>query len=234
MTRPIDWKLYAALVGNDLPSWAGEIDPAIGKRLEDARNKAYQTERLHAGIERDPRLRATFEQQRKRVQSMVLYADANGDLNDACHRSMIYVANEFRLILGQSSERRDPLALATIAPGCPMTPQAGLQLTAGRSPRFRCWSGADDTRCGWRLPDMPESLKRIVESEYPGTIRLRWRWRGLGGTVHVRYLNANGNRLAERDAIEVTVPTELALQFVDDKGQLLWTASAATLGPSSH
>jgi hypothetical protein len=115
-----------------------------------------------------------------------------------------------------------------------VTHAAGLQITAGRSPRYRCWSGANETLCGWRLPDMPDSLKQVVESEYPESIKLRWRWRGLDGNVRVRYLDWNGNRIDEGGGITVAVPKDLELQFLDGKGQLLWTARGATLGRGSH
>jgi hypothetical protein len=226
LDRPINWKLYAALVGNDLPAWAAEVDPAIGKRFEDAHDKSYQLQQLKAGLQRNPRLRSVFEEQRKRVSTMVLYADDNGALKDPCRRLVIYVGNELRLVFGESVQRGDPLALATIAPGCSQTRDSGLQLTAGRSPRYRCWDGVDETRCGWRLPDMPEELKRVVESDYPGSIRLRWRWRGLGANLPLR-LDAFESG---RSAANVAVPGELALQFLDARGQLLWTASGATLG----
>ena len=211
VASPVDWKLYAALIDNDLPAWAGAIDPAVGKRLEEARGKAYQSQRLQAGLARNPQLRSAFAEQRKRIGATLLYAAAGSGANDSCPRSLIYLANEFRLILGESAERGDPMALATIAPGCPQTREAGLQITAGRSPRFRCWSGALENRCGWRLP-IAEALKRVVNK--PGTIKLRWRWRGLDGSVRVRYLDSNGNRAAA-DAIAVAVPVDLALEFVD-------------------
>jgi hypothetical protein len=231
--RALDWELYAALVENDLPAWAAAIDPSVRQSFDDARGKNYQSQLLRAGLQRNPRLRGVFEEQRKRIAKTFVYAEVDGGSKEPCQRALIYMESEFRLVLGESAERDAPLAQATIAPGCPLTRPQGLQITAGRSPRYRCWSGASESRCGWRLPDMPESLKRVVESEYPGSIKLRWRWRGLGGNVRVRYLDMNGNRTAERDAVSVAVPVDLELQFVDAKGQLLWTARAATLGRAS-
>jgi hypothetical protein len=232
--RTLNWDLYKALVENDLPAWAAAIDPSVGKRFDAARGKTYQSQRLRAALQRDARLRTAFDQQRKRIATTFVYADVDGGPREPCRRAMIYLGSEFRLVLGESAERGDPLAQATIAPGCPQTHEAGLQITAGRSPRYRCWSGATEMSCGWRLPDMPESLKRVVESEYPESIKLRWRWRGLDGNVRVRYLDLNGNRVSVRDAVAVAVPADLELQFIDRKGQLLWTARGAALGPGAH
>src|SRR5205085_707966 len=99
--------------------------------------------------------------------------------------------------------------------------------TAGRSARFKCWSDADVTHCGWRLPDMPIDIKRVIENDYPGSIKLRWRWRGLGNVIHVRYLDSYGNRVAVRDRITLTVPVDLGLEFIGADGRILWTAAAA-------
>jgi hypothetical protein len=230
----VDWGRYAALVENDLPAWAAATDASVRRRVDGARGKSYQSQQLRAELLRDPRLRAAFDGERKQLATVFIYADVDGGPKEPCRRAMIYLGSEFRLILGETTERGDPLAQATIAPGCPLTHVAGLQITAGRSPRYRCWTDVSETRCGWRLPDMPDSLKRVVESEYPESIKLRWRWRGLDGNVRVRYLDANGNRLEERNAIPVAVPRDLELQFIDAKGQLLWTARGATLDRAAH
>ena len=87
------------------------------------------------------------------------------------------------------------------------------------------------TQCGLALPDMPAALKGVIESEYPGSVALRWRWRGLGDVVRTRYLNANGNRVASGNSVALTVPGELSPEFVDASGHVLWTAPAA---PVTH
>lgn len=222
-----DWKLYAALVGGDIVAWAGRVDADVGRRIDDARGKGYQTQQLEAAIKRDPRLRAAFEEQRRSIRTMVLYSDGDGDASATCRRSVVYVAGEFRLVLGSRVAGADPLSTATVAPSCAEAGDAGLQLTAGRSPRFRCWSGSNETTCGWRLPEMPDSLKQVIEDHYPASIKLRWRWRGLGAVNHVRFVDSNGNRVGAGGASDVTTPLALELQFVDASGRMLWTAPAA-------
>ena len=219
-----DWKLYAALVDGDVVAYAARIDTAFARRLEDARGKGYQTQQVEAAIKHDPRLRAAFEEQRRRIRTMVLYSDGDGDASGACRRSVVYVGDEFRLVLGARVRGADPLASATVAPACGDAGDGHVQLTAGRSPRFRCWPSVDETRCGWRLPDMPDSLKSVIEDRYPSSIKLRWRWRGLGGVSRVRSVDADGNRVAEAQATEVTTPLELGWEFVDGEGRILWTA----------
>ncbi len=71
----------------------------------------------------------------------------------------------------------------------------------------------------------------MIESDYPTAIKLRWRWRGLGGGMNVRYTDSNGNRVSERNAVVVTTPVDLRLEFLDAKGQVLWTAAAAPFTP---
>lgn len=141
--------------------------------------------------------------------------------------------NEFRLVLGESGDGADPLSHATIAPSCPSALVPGFQITAGRSSRFKCWRTEYLTRCGWTLPDMPAALKGVVESDYPASMVLRWRWRGLGDVVHTRYADANGNRVAVKDRVAVAVPNELSLQFVDATGNILWTAPATVAARKS-
>jgi hypothetical protein len=222
--RIADWKLYAAFAAGDIVAYAARIDPEMGRRVDEAHGKAYQTQQLAAEIRNDKRTRDSFEQQRRRVQSLVLYAD---DAGDGCQRSLQYIANEFRLVFGGTRDGSDPLAGATIAPSCNAQADGGLQLTAGNSPRFRCWTSADAKTCGWRLPDMPAALKQVIESDYPTAIKLRWRWRGLGSGTHVRYADINGNRVSAHDSVVVTTPVDLRLEFVDAKGQVLWTAAAS-------
>ena len=221
-----DWKLYAALVDGDLVAYAARIDPAIGRRLEDARGKGYQLQQIEAAIKQDSGLRAAFEEQRRRIRTMVLYSDGDGDSSGMCRRSVVYVGDEFRLVLGARASGADPLASATVAPSCADANDARLRITAGRSARFRCWSAANETTCGWRLPDMPDSLKQVIEDQYPASIKLRWRWRGLGGVSRVRSVDSNGNRVAAAQASDVTTPLELGLEFVDPRGRILWTAPA--------
>lgn len=224
--RIASWELYAALSTNDLVAYAVAIDPAVAARRDELRGRAYQTEEWRAGLARDPRLRGAFDGQRRRLAGTVVYFDVNGTPPAACVHALVYVDHEFRIVLGEGNERADTLAFATVAPSCRQTMSPGFQVTAGRSYRFRCWSGQYDKTCGWRLPDMPESLKSVVESDYPKSIRLLWHWRGLGGVARVRYLDADGNGVSEHDSVLVNVPTELGLDFVDAKGRILWTANA--------
>jgi len=217
-----DWKLYAALVDGDLVAYAGRIDPATARRVEEARGKGYQTQQVEAAIKQDKPLVAAFAEQRRRIRSMVLYSD--GDASGSCRRSLAYVASEFRLVLGAPASGADPLSSATVAPSCAEAGDAHFQITAGRSPRFKCWSGVNETTCGWRLPDMPDSLKQVIEDQFPASIKLRWRWRGLGGVSRVRFVDGNGNRVGAAQATDVTTPLELGLEFVDQKGRILWTA----------
>jgi len=230
--RIVDWTLYTALVSGDVVAYATRVDPAVAKRLDEVKGKGYQTQQQEAGIKRDARLVAAFDGQRRRMKSMFVYADGGGVgvENNGCQHPLVYVRNEFRLVLGESSQSGDPLSHATIAPRCPRDLEAGFQITAGRSSRFKCWTTRYLTTCGWRLPDMPADLKGMVESAYPGSMKLRWRWRGLGGTVHTRYVDANSNRVGDRASIAVTVPLELALDFVDAGGHVVWTADATGVG----
>ena len=232
--RIVDWELYAALVNGDLVSYAARIDPVVAKQRERARGKGYQMQEFETGLKQDKRLRASFDEQRHRIGSMVLYVDGNGSGMDACQPRLVYVGREFRLILGRSFSGADSLASATVAPSCPPILNPGFQITAGHSRRFKCWDGAYATTCGWRLPDMPDELKRGIEDGYPTSIKVRWRWRGLGGVTRVRYIDYNGNRVAAHNGIVVTTPVDLGLEFVDGKGQILWMAAGGSLGGSAH
>jgi hypothetical protein len=69
---------------------------------------------------------------------MVLYSD--GDASGTCRRSLMYVGKEFRLVLGARAAGADALASATVAPSCVESAAVRLAITAGRSPRFKCWS----------------------------------------------------------------------------------------------
>lgn len=224
--RIADWTLYAALVTGDIVTYGVKVDPSIAKRADDARGKPYQTQQVELTIKGDSRLVAAFNDQRRRIQTMVVYAGGDGFAGDKCRHPLTYVENEFRLVLGESDDGADPLSHATIAPSCPSAFAPGFQITAGRSARFKCWRTEYATQCGWALPDMPRALKDVVENRYPASISLRWRWRGLADVVHTRYADANGNRVAIHDRVGVTVPGELGLEFVDAEGQILWTAPA--------
>jgi hypothetical protein len=46
-------------------------------------------------------------------------------------------------------------------------------------------------------------------------------------------VDASGNRVGAREGIVVTVPVDLSLQFVDERGQVVWTAAAAGIGAKS-
>ncbi len=225
----LDWALYAALVDGDVVAYAARLDPAIAQKLERAQDKGYQRQQLEAGLKQDQRLRAAFAEQRRRVKAMVLYADGNSAAAESCPHALVYVGKEFRLVLGESVQSGNKLALATVLPSCARFLEPGFQLTGGRSPRFKCWPGQYDTTCGWRLPDMPDALKRVIENDYPKLIKLRWRWHGLGGVAHVRYDDPNANRVTAATSIELTIPIDLGLEFVDGKGQVLWTAAASHL-----
>ena len=224
--RVTDWTFYSALVAGDLVTYAEKVDPAIAKRVNDAKGKPYQTQQVKMSLKGDARLVAAFNAQRLRIRSMVLYADGGGFADEKCRHPVVYVENEFRLVLGEGNDGGDRLSHATIAPGCPSTLDRGFQFTAGRSSRFKCWSTESVTQCGWALPDMPAALKSVIETDYPGSMTLRWRWRGLGDVVHTRYVDAMGNRVASHGSVALTVPAELSLEFVNPSGRLLWTAPA--------
>jgi hypothetical protein len=214
--KVVDWTLYAALVNGDLLGYAARVDPAIARRRDLANGKGAQLQELTAGVQRDKRLRSAFDEQRQRIATMVLYADGSPD---GCRRPIVLIGSELRLVLGRPGSQGDPLASTEVAPSCPPPFESGAQASVGYSPRFRCWAGINDKTCGWRLPDMPAELKRVIEEEYPGSIRLRWRWRGLGGVTQVR------------DRFSLSTPGELGLEFVDGKGQVLWTAEGARIVP---
>jgi hypothetical protein len=225
--RITDWTLYTALVTGDLVTYGEKVDPSVAKRADGAKGKPYQTQQVEMTIRADARLVAAFKDQRRRIQAMILYVDGDGLATEKCRHVLTYVENEFRLVLGESGDGADPLSHATIAPSCPSALHPGFQITAGRSSRFKCWQAEFVTRCGWALPDMPAALKGVVENDYPASLALRWRWRGLGDVVHTRYVDANGNRVAIQARVAVTVPGELSLEFVDTDGHVRWTAPAA-------
>jgi hypothetical protein len=227
-----DWTLYQALVTGDVVTYALRVDPTIATEMDGIRGRAYQTQQLENRLKQDRRLIAAFDGQRKRLQSMVV-ATSGADAK-TCPRAVAYVENEFRLVLGESSEGGDPLSHATIAPSCPQTLDAGFQVTAGRSSRFTCWTGKESTLCGWRLPDMPVALKRVIESDYPTKMTLRWRWRGLGAAVRTRYVDAGGNRVGPRASATLTVPLALGVEFVDGGGRVLWSAPPSASGGRRH
>jgi hypothetical protein len=230
--RITDWNLYSALVTGDVVTYAAKLDPAVAQQLDQVRGRPYQTQQLERRIKEDGRLVAAFDQQRRRLKSMLVHTGSGGVDADSCERHFVYVGNEFRLVLGESSEGGDPLSHATIAPGCPTSLARGFQLTAGRSTRFKCWTAPYSTLCGWRLPDMPEALKAVIETTYPSKTTLRWRWRGLGGVVRTRYLDGSGNRVAARDSLPLTVPLDLRLELVDEVDRVLWT-TPAQIGPTT-
>jgi hypothetical protein len=226
--RITDWTLYTALVTGDLVTYAEKVVPSIAKRADGAKGRPYQTQQVEMTIKGDAPLVAAFNTQRRRIQTMVLYVDGDGFADEKCRRPLTYVENEFRVVLGEGGDGTDPLSHATIAPSCPSALHAGFQITAGRSSRFKCWPTEYVTRCGWALPDMPAALKDVVESDYPASMALRWRWRGVGDVIHTRYVDGNGNRVGSQGRVAVTVPGELSLEFVNGDGHVLWTASATT------
>jgi hypothetical protein len=232
--RITDWTFYSALVAGDLVTYGAKVDPAIAKRIDAAKGKPYQMQQVETSLKRDGRLVAAFNAQRQRIRSMILHADGGGFGDDKCRHPMVYVKNEFRLVLGEGNDGGDRLSHATIAPSCPPTLDRGFQITAGRSARFKCWPTASVTQCGWALPDMPAVLKNIIETDYPGSMTLRWRWRGLGDVVHTRYVDAMGNRVATQDSVALTVPAELSLEFVSPGGDVLWSAPAAGIARRSR
>jgi hypothetical protein len=222
-----DWALYTALVTGDLVAYAQVVDPDIAKRAADAKGKPYQTQQVAVRVKGDPDLMAAFNGQRLRLRAMAVYADAGGFAGDKCQLVLTYVGSEFRLVLGEGDGRSDPLSHATIAPSCPSALAPGFQITAGRSSRFKCWPTKYVTRCGWALPDMPAELKGVVESRYPASVSLRWRWRGIKEVVRTRYTDTGGNRVSDHDSVALTVPDALSLAFVDADGHVLWTAPAS-------
>ena len=223
-----DWALYKALATGDLVGYAARLDPVIAAQTDETKGRPYQAQQLESRIKQDRRLASAFEQQRQRLTSMLVSVVGGGVDGQTCTLSFVYIANEFRLLLGHGLERGFPLSHATIAPGCPETLNVGFQITAGRSPRFICWSD-DSISCGWRLPDMPVALKSVIESSYPTKMSLRWRWRGLGPSVRTRYLDANGNPVGSKASAILTVPIDLELEFVGEGGHVLWVAPATAL-----
>jgi len=231
-----DWPLYEALVTGDVVGYAVRVDAALALEQDRIVGRAFQIQQFESRIKQDRELVAAFEGQRKRLKSMIVSTTGGGD-DKACPHAVVYVDNEFRVVIGQTSDRADPLWRATIAPGCAQTMDSGFRVTAGRSPRFTCWPTVYTTSCGWRLPDMPVALKRIIESDYPARMTLRWHWRGLGASVRGRSLDADGNRVALGAGATVTVPLALGLDFVDQGGHVLWNApplvAAVDLPPRS-
>ncbi len=217
-----DWALYAALVAGDVVAYAARVDPAQAEARDLRRGKVYQTQLWKEGLRGDSRLGAAFADQRRRLRSMVLSAE--GDSAEGGCPRLVYRPDGFRLIVGQGAVGQNRLSHATILPTCADN-GTGFQITAARSPRFDCWAQAGETACGWRLSDMPKSLKRTIEDDFHRSIKLRWRWRGLSGVVQVPLLDENGNRSAQHG--EAAIPTDLALEFVGEAGQVLWTAKGA-------
>jgi len=215
--RIADWTFYSALVAGDLVTYGGKVDPAVAARVDAAKGKPYQMQQVETSLKRDGRLVAAFNAQRQRIRSMILYADGSGFADDKCRHPLVYVENEFRIVLGQGNSGGDRLSHATIAPGCPSTLDRGFQITAGRSSRFKCWP-----------------TESATETDYPGAMTLRWRWRGLGDVVHTRYVDAMGNRVAAQASVALTVPGELSLEFVSPGGDLLWSAPAAAVAGRSR
>jgi hypothetical protein len=225
--KVVDWELYTALVSGDIVAYAAEIDPLVAKSFGEMAGKGYQIQQLEEQIRQDKRLRAAFLEHRGRIVAMPLYADGAGPGGGGCRQQiLVYVAREFRLIFGEALPGEDPLLRSTVAPRCARVGESAVQITAGRSTRFKCWTVDDVTTCGWRLPDMPAALKQVIESEYPLSINTRWRWRGVGGVRRVRYPGLYGSR-AEGDSVSLTVPVGLALEFIDGAGRLRWTADSA-------
>ncbi len=76
--RVTDWAFYSALVTGDLVTYGKKIDPSIAKRADSAKGKPYQTQQVEMTIKGDARLVAAFNDQRRRIQAMVLYVDGDG------------------------------------------------------------------------------------------------------------------------------------------------------------
>jgi hypothetical protein len=219
----VDWNLYTALVSGDIVGYAVVIDPQLARSIEQTTGKGYQTQQLQERIRQDDGLRAAFVEQRGRMATMTLATAEDGSQH--CRAPLVYVAKEFRLVLGESRSGEDPLVRSLVAPRCGRVGDSAVQITAGESARFRCWTADHATSCGWRLPDMPVELKRVIEDEYPANIRARWRWRGLGGVKRVRFPGMYGGA-ADGDQVALTVPVGLALEFIDGSGQIRWTADS--------
>lgn len=224
--RIVDWDYYVALASGDVVEYALHVNADLAKRAENAKGRPYQTQLLDRQIRNDSAIASTFEEQRTRLQQMMVSASAAGVSANRCDQAIAFVDNEFRLVLGEGSGSRDPLSHSVIAPECHLTPSAAFQLTAGRSRRFVCWPDNLATKCGWRLNDMPTSLKAVVEGGYPATLALRWRWRGLGTPVHTRYRDDDGNRVTAARKVTLAVPRELSLEFVDASERVIWRAVA--------
>src|SRR5437762_2665414 len=83
-----DWALYAALVAGDIVGYAAKIDLALAPRFEQAAGKPYQTERLTDDIKRDPGLRTSFDDHRRRLAAMTLYSDGDGAGRRGCQHPL--------------------------------------------------------------------------------------------------------------------------------------------------
>jgi len=219
------WETYVALASDDIIGYAQAVDPVIAKQAAEAKGKPYQTKLLERAIRDDATIAGAFSDQRRRLQSMAVTANARGFGTYPCQHALAYVDGEFRLILGEGGGHGASLSRSIIAPGCPSTLDDTFQLTAGASPRFMCWASTTATRCGWRLTDMPLGLKAVVESRYPESLALRWRWRGLGKPLQTPYVDDEGNRVAGRRNVTLSVPSGLSLDFVDEAGKVVWSAT---------
>jgi hypothetical protein len=219
-----DWDLYTALVSGDVVRYATKVDRQIAKSFEQMVGKGYQTEQLEEQIRQDKRLLAAFAEHRARIAAMTVTADGE-TTETGCRHPLVYLAKEFRLVLGENRSGEDPLVTSTVAPKCARVGDSAVQITAGRSARFKCWTVDEVTSCGWRLPDMPPDLKQVIETAYPESIKARWRWRGVGGVTRVRYPGVHGGSL-ENDRVALTVPVGLALEFIDGAGRVRWTADS--------
>jgi len=160
----LDWDLYTALVSGDVVGYATRIDPRLAKNFEQTVGKGYQNERLQQQIRQDKHLLAAFAEHRDRVAAMTMSTEGGGQ--DGCRQPLVYLAKEFRLVLGESRSGENPLVTSVVAPRCARLGDSAVQITAGRSDRFKCWTVDDATSCGWRLPDMPTDLKQVIMSGF--------------------------------------------------------------------
>jgi hypothetical protein len=201
--RIADWTFYAALVAGDVVTYAQKVDPAIAKRAGEAQGKPYQLQQVEMSVKRDARLVAAFDDQRRRIQAMVVYVDGSSFANDRCRHLLTYVENEFRLVLGESGDGADPLSHATIAPSCSSTLVPGVDgaaLALARPRRCRSnplyrrqrQSGAHHRQSGGHRPERAQ----------PGVRRCRRECRldrpGHGGRPQVGRASGALNRRGQR------------------------------------
>jgi hypothetical protein len=218
-----DFDLYAALMKRDLISFASLMSESIKKELEDLADKPYQREKVHHRIRADRNLTSMFEAFRQKLATAVVYykTESSNGLPE-----LVYVRKEFRLVVG-NDDLGDLPAVTLIAPnyGRLAYPFGGEDVSLGKWSRAVCWRDADGQgTCGARLPDMPARLKDVIEDQFGKTISVRWRWRGFPVPARTRLVDFSGRGQLVAIPAVVRIPSELALEFLDKEGNVIWAA----------